>query len=221
MGLAKLCGLFIGEARKRSSRPLGIGTRPHFHLSAIVEANGIILIKERVNCEDMDAVSRWQGGRPFILCSSDRDELPRLNFDLAHELGHMVLHNGVDVNSDNLARVERQANYFAGCFLLPRETFSREVFSTSIHYFFKLKERWRVSVAAMIYRCKELGILNANQISYLFRQLTAKGMRKREPLDTAFKTEIPTILRSALEMLVKHESPNKIGYSRNSEPEWR
>jgi hypothetical protein len=46
--------------------------------------------------------------------------------------------------------------------------------------------------------------LNANQISYLFRQLTAKGMRKREPLDTAFKTEIPTILRSALEMLVKH-----------------
>ena len=124
-------------------------------------------------------------------CALLIDELPRLNFDLAHELGHMVLHNGVDVNSDNLARVERQANYFAGCFLLPRETFSREVFSTSIHYFFKLKERWRVSVAAMIYRCKELGILNANQISYLFRQLTAKGMRKREPLDTAFKTEIP------------------------------
>jgi Zn-dependent peptidase ImmA (M78 family)/transcriptional regulator with XRE-family HTH domain len=171
-----------------------LGRGPIFHLSAILEANGVILIKEPVYCEDMDAVSRWQSGRPFILCSADRDELPRFNFDLAHELGHLLLHNGVEVTSDNLTRIERQANYFAGCFLLPRETFAREVISTSVHYFLKLKERWRVSVAAMIYRCKELGILNPNQVSYMFRQLTAKGMRKREPLDTAFKTEAPTVL---------------------------
>lgn len=199
----------------------GLGRGPVFYLAAILEANGIIFIKEEVHCEDMDAVSRWQGGRPFVLCSSDRDELPRLNFDLAHELGHIILHNGVDINADNINKIERQANYFAGCLLLPRETFAREVLSTSVHYFFKLKERWRVSVAAMIYRCKELGILNTNQVSYLFRQLTAKGMRKREPLDSAFKTEEPTVLRSALEMLVKHGVQTKsdireaLGLSRN------
>jgi Zn-dependent peptidase ImmA (M78 family)/transcriptional regulator with XRE-family HTH domain len=182
----------------------GLGRGPIFHLSAIVEANGIIIIKEPVECEDMDAVSRWQAGRPYILCSADRDELPRFNFDLAHELAHILLHNGVDVTIENISRIERQANYFAGCFLLPRETFAREVISTSVHYFFKLKERWRVSVAAMVYRCKELGILNQNQVSYLYRQLAAKGMRKREPLDLAFKTESPTVLRSALEMLLEN-----------------
>jgi Zn-dependent peptidase ImmA (M78 family)/DNA-binding XRE family transcriptional regulator len=182
----------------------GLGRGPIFHLSRVLEARGVILIKEPVACEDMDAVSRWQGGRPFVLCSADRDELPRYNFDLSHELAHLLLHNGVDVTSDNLNKIERQANYFAGAFLMPRDIFAREVISSSLHYFFKLKERWRVSVAAMIYRCKELGILHSNQVSYLYRQLSAKGMRKREPMDTSFKTESPTLLLSAFNMLIEH-----------------
>jgi Zn-dependent peptidase ImmA (M78 family)/DNA-binding XRE family transcriptional regulator len=182
----------------------GLGRGPIFHLSKILEANGIVVVKESVHCDDMDAVSRWQGGRPFILCSADRDELPRYNFDLAHEIGHMLLHNGVEVSVENLSKIERQANYFAGAFLLPREVFATEVVSTSLHYFLKLKERWRVSVAAMVYRCKELGILNTSQVGYLYRQLTAKGWRKREPFDTAFRTEDPTILAGALKMLVDH-----------------
>jgi Zn-dependent peptidase ImmA (M78 family)/transcriptional regulator with XRE-family HTH domain len=181
-----------------------LGRGPIFHMAAVLENNGIILVKEPVNCEDMDAVSRWQGGRPFILVSADRDVLPRLNFDLAHELAHILLHQGVDVIDENLAKLERQANYFAGAFLLPREMFAREVVSTSIHYFLKLKERWRVSVAAMVYRCKELDILTPRQVTYLWRQLSAKGMRREEPLDRAFKTESPTILRTGLNMLVEN-----------------
>lgn len=180
-----------------------LGRGPIFHLSKVLESNGVIIIKEPVMCEDMDAVSRWQGGRPYILCSAEKDHLPRQNFDLAHELGHVLLHSGVEVNADNINKIERQANYFAGAFLLPREMFSREVVSTSLHYFFKLKERWRVSAAAMIYRCKELGILSGSQVSYLFRQLSAKNMRNPEPLDSAFKPETPSLIRAALNMLIE------------------
>ncbi len=182
----------------------GLGRGPVHHLSAVLEGNGIIIVKEPVDCDDMDAVSRWQSGRPFILCSADKDHLPRKNFDLAHELAHILLHHGVEATAETLPKLERQANYFAGAFLLPRETFAREVVSTSIHYFLKLKEHWRVSVQAMVYRCKELDLLNKSQVDYLWRQMTARGMRKLEPLDTAFETEKPTILASALNMLVEH-----------------
>lgn len=182
----------------------GLGRGPAHHLSAVLEANGIIIVKEPVNCDDMDAVSRWQSGRPFILSSADKDHLPRKNFDLAHELAHVLLHHGVDATAETLPKLEKQANYFAGAFLLPRETFAREVVSTSIHYFLRLKEHWRVSVQAMVYRCKELGLLNKSQVDYLWRQMTSRGMRKAEPLDTAFPSEKPTILASALSMLVEH-----------------
>lgn len=184
----------------------GLGRSPIYHLTALLESNGIIIIREDVRCEDMDAVSRWQGGRPFILSSADKEKnfLPRKNFDLAHELGHVILHYGVEVSSENIAKIEAQANRFAGAFMLPRETFAREVLSSSIDYFLRLKERWRVSAQAMVYRAKDLGLLSKSQVGYLWRQIAARGMKKFEKYDDQFETERPTLLGEALDMLVKH-----------------
>ena len=59
-------------------------------LPTLLEANGVILILQPVDCEDMDAVSRWQNGRPYILYSAEVESYPRVNHNLAHELGHVV-----------------------------------------------------------------------------------------------------------------------------------
>jgi transcriptional regulator with XRE-family HTH domain len=48
----------------------GLGRGPIKDLSSMLEANGILIVREPVDCPDMDAVSIWQGGRPFILLSS-------------------------------------------------------------------------------------------------------------------------------------------------------
>jgi Zn-dependent peptidase ImmA (M78 family)/DNA-binding transcriptional regulator YiaG len=181
-----------------------LGNLPVRHMAATLETNGIILIKEPVRCEDMDAVSIWQAGRPYVLLAEDKFSLPRENFDLAHELGHMLLHPHVEVSSANLPNLERQANYFAGALLLPRATFSQEIFSTSVEYFIELKSRWRVSIQAMIYRCKDLGILNKHQVSYLWRQMSARNIRVREPLDGDFTPEKPSLLSAALNMLIEN-----------------
>jgi len=178
-----------------------LGSLPIEHLAPTLESKGIVLIKEPVRCEDMDAVSRWQAGRPYVLLSEDKCSLPRENFDLAHELGHLICHAHVDITSGNLAAIEKQANYFAGAFLLPRKSFPQEVLSTSVKYFFELKARWRVSVQAMVYRCKDLGVLNQSQVAYLWRQL---GRRKFEELDDTFEPERPTLLAAALNMLVQN-----------------
>ena len=183
-----------------------LGRGAIFHLSALLESNGIIIVKEKVKCDDMDAVSRWQGGRPYILCSADEDKdyLPRKNFDLAHELGHLILHYGVEVCSDNLAKVEAQANRFAGAFMLPRETFAKDVLSSSLDYFIGLKKHWRVSAQSMIYRSKDLGLLSKHQVGYLWRQVASRKMKRFEQYDDMFETERPSVLADALQMLVQH-----------------
>jgi len=56
----------------------------------------------------------------------------------------------------------------------------------------------------MIYRCKELGILNADQVKYLWKQMNARGIRKKEPLDNAFPLSPPTVLGSAANMLIEN-----------------
>jgi Zn-dependent peptidase ImmA (M78 family)/DNA-binding XRE family transcriptional regulator len=173
------------------------------NLASVLDENGIVLVRETVECPDMDAVSCWQGGRPFILCAAEINSGPRSTYNLAHELGHVLLHAGVEVSSDNLSRIEKQANRFAGALLLPRETFSQEVLGTSVSYFESLKKRWGVAIAAMAYRCKDLKIFNENQFSYLMRQMNARRIRKVEPLDDAFPVEKPSLLAESLRMIVE------------------
>lgn len=184
----------------RSAWQLGRG--PLRDLSAIMELHGFVLIREAVDCPDMDAVSCWQSGRPYVLFSSDVSSGPRTAYNLAHELGHMLLHHGVEVTTDNINTVEWQANRFASAFLLPQDAFSREVLGTSLNHFEFLKQKWGVAISAMAYRSKDLGIINSNQHSYIMRQLNMKRIRTQEPLDNLFQTREPTILGSSVKMLL-------------------
>jgi Zn-dependent peptidase ImmA (M78 family)/DNA-binding XRE family transcriptional regulator len=181
---------------------IGIGPIPN--LANLLESKGVIIVREKVECPDMDGVSCWINGRPYILLSGDVTSGPRDLFNLAHELGHLFLHALVEVNDQNLAKIEKQANRFASAFLMPMEAFSKEVFGTSIEFFKALKRRWGVAIAAMAYRCKDLNIITDNQLSYIFRQMNVLKIRKVEPLDDAFDVARPKVLSQAIRMLVEH-----------------
>jgi Zn-dependent peptidase ImmA (M78 family)/transcriptional regulator with XRE-family HTH domain len=187
----------------------GLGVGPVGDLGGILESKGIILVRENVNCADMDAVSSWINGRPIILLSGEVKSGPRDLYNLAHELGHLYLHAAAEVNDKNIAVVEKQANRFASAFLMPREAFSKEVFGTSVEFFKTLKRRWGVAIAAMAYRCKDLNILSDNQFSYIFRQMNIGKIRKVEPLDELFSVAKPRLLGEAIQMLVEHGVCNR------------
>lgn len=193
------------EAAAEAVRDLwGLGRGPIRHLATTLEEHGVVIVRERVDCPDMDAVSCWFGGRPFVLLSDEVTSGPRDAFNLAHELGHIILHAGIEVSTDNLDLIEKQAHRFAGAFLLPRAQFSSEVLGTSLAYFKSLKERWGVAIAAMAYRCRDLEIFSENQFSYLFRQMNYHRIRKSEPLDDAFPVNVPSILGDSVRMLIDH-----------------
>ena len=180
----------------------GLGRGPLRDLSVVMELHGLVLVREVVGCNDMDAVSCWQHGRPYVLFSADVASGPRNAFNLAHELGHVVLHSAVEVTADNLPRVEKQAHRFASALLLPQESFSREVLGTSLNHFLFLKEKWGVAISAMAYRCKDLSILSENQFSYLMRQMNVFKIRTQEPLDEKFQVRAPSILGESIKMLI-------------------
>lgn len=194
----------VERAAERLRDHWGLGRGPVRNLGSVMEANGVLIVREPVRCQDMDAVSCWIGGRPIVLLSEEVVSGPRDLFNLAHELAHLALHADVELNGGNLDRIERQANRFAGAFLLPRETFSREVLGSSLAFFKSLKARWGVAIAAMAYRARDMGILSENQYSYLFRQMNALKIRKVEPLDDAFPVNRPGVLAEGVRMLVEH-----------------
>lgn len=194
----------IEEAAEFLREYWGLGIGPIVNLANLLESKGIIIVRESVDCPDMDGVSCWINGRPFILLSAEVTSGPRDLFNLAHELAHIFLHALVEVTDKNLAMIEKQADRFASAFLMPSEAFAKEVFGISLDFFKTLKKRWGVAIAAMAYRCKDLNIITDNQLSYIFRQLNAQRIRKVEPLDDAFFVARPKVLGDAIRMLVEH-----------------
>ena len=99
--------------------------------------------------------------------------------------------------------VEQQAFRFAAAFLLPAETFTLDFSVPSLQTFWALKEKWLVSIGAMIKRCEDLGVLSEHRAQQLWINYTRKGYRKREPFDDTLPVEEPTFLVKCVQLLVK------------------
>lgn len=164
---------------------LGIGSGPISDVTLLVENQAVAVVNFPLPT-GMDGLSAYYGDRPFIVVSS---EVPyaRGRLNIAHEFGHLVLHQSVgDEYAIDLAtfkRVEDQAWRFAGAFLLPHTSFLRDVYSTSLEALLSLKEKWGVSIGAIIMRLQALDVLDREQVKYLRIQMAQRGWSKVEPGD--------------------------------------
>lgn len=187
--------------------------RTHWHLGqgpipdvvAVLENAGALVVREELGGVKMDGVSAWSLDchRPIVLLSADKASAVRSRFDAAHELGHLVMHRVVKpamLNKAEYAEMERQANRFASAFLLPAETFGRDVYRLELDHFVALKRKWRVSVAGMIMRAFSLGAFEEEYKGRLFKYLSARGWRKAEPLDEELAFEVPVALAEAVKL---------------------
>lgn len=196
-----------------------LGNGPIDNLTAVIQKNGISMSKFNLRIGKVDGFSAWYNGRPFIFSNDEKNTNGRVRFNIAHELGHLLMHADYFTDSDlkNSAireKVETEADCFAAAFLLPKETFSRDVFSSSIDHFIQLKKKWKVSISCMINRCDTLGILSQNQIKYLKDQMTARMYWRKEPLDTEIPVEQPFAHKQAIMLLLDNNivTPSKLVY---------
>ena len=189
-----------------------IGMGPIDNMQYLLESNGIIVTGFRNVNEKIDAFSQrvniQNRGTVFIvaLAIGEKPDV-RLRFDMAHELGHILMHNWDDSNDslskDEFNALEKQANMFASAFLLPRETFGKEVapYATNVEFYRSLRKKWGVSMQAMMFRAWRLKLITANQFQYMMRTVSAKGWRLREPGDSPGQLN-STIFQGAIDLLL-------------------
>ena len=184
----------IEEIANQVRKLWDLGQGPISDLQYIFEENGLIVIGAEVDDSKIDAYSQILNLEEFetyiIVLSVGKKGKARIYFDLAHELGHILLHPWTEdieiLSNDEFKERERQANKFASSFLLPAETFSSDCkrFPTELEYYHRLKSKLGVSIQAMAYRANDLGIISNNQFRYLMRQISQRGWRRDEPGDT-------------------------------------
>lgn len=189
-----------------------LGNGPIGDLQYKLEKNGLIVTGFDTNEDKIDAFSQRtivEGNDVYFIAISlgSRPE-GRIRFDMAHELGHILLHPWSEdleaITKEEFKSRERQANMFASAFLLPRESFGKDVASypTDLQYYQFLKKKWKVSIQAMIYRTHQLGIISDNQYQYLMRQVSKNGWRLKEPGDVQFGLS-ENIFQGAIDLLIE------------------
>ena len=202
---------FLENAAMSLREHWNIGTGPMPDLLLEMENNGIVVSRIHVGAEKLDAFSQWpvDSNIPFVVLGRDNASAVRQRFDAAHEILHLLLHRSVNNKRLNSATdfkiLEDQAHYFASALLLPERQFVDELYGCSLDSFLALKERWRVSVGAMIMRAKALGLIDAFETQRLWINYTRRGWRRVEALDDKLDKERPRLLRRSVESLLSEK----------------
>jgi Zn-dependent peptidase ImmA (M78 family)/transcriptional regulator with XRE-family HTH domain len=162
----------------------------------LLERNGVVCVRFKIETTDVDAFSVPFERRPIVVLGSDKQACDRGRFNAAHELGHLVMHKP---SVDNISTLETQAHWFAAEFLMPADEIADDLPSrVDWPRLLALKGKWRVSIAALLIRAKALGKIGDGEYVSAMKYMSMHGWRKEEPGNLG-PAESPTLLARAIQ----------------------
>ncbi len=199
----------IEEAAAEARTHWGLRDGPVANMVQLLEYQGAVIARDRLGAESLDSLSEWgrTDGRPYVVIGVDQGSPARWRFDVAHELGHIVLHSRVApeilAKTDRFKLIETQAHRFAAAFLLPLASFSDDLFAANLDAFEALKQKWKVAISMMIMRASQGGLISEDTKRRLMINMSRKGWRKNEPYDRTMEIEEPRLLRRSFELILE------------------
>ncbi|MBO3311650.1 helix-turn-helix domain-containing protein [Clostridium perfringens] len=193
----------IIEVCKRLRECWGIENEPIDNLMYILQVNGFIINKQYIDQNKTDGFSKNLNDKAIIFVSANKESAVRTRFDLAHELGHLVLHRNIEFEELGEKSIEMDADFFASEFLYPRDEFIKEIQNSPLNFelFIRLKEKWKISIQAIIRKCKDFNLISEEKYIYFQKRISYNGWRKKEPLDERIIEEEPRLLKDIIELL--------------------
>jgi Zn-dependent peptidase ImmA (M78 family)/DNA-binding XRE family transcriptional regulator len=176
--------------RVRAALRLPMG--PVRDITQAIESAGGLVVMCNFGSRRIDGAHIWLPGHPpFFFMNAERPG-DRHRFNLAHELGHAVMHECP------VGDIEKQANEFAAEFLMPSNEIRPQLRNLTLERAARLKQRWRVSMSALIYNAHTLGCISDSRRSSLYAGLRTMLDNYQEPI--IIRREEPILLRQLMEL---------------------
>ena len=178
-----------------------IDAGPVGHLVRLAENHGVLVLFSPPQAASVDAYSFSSHLRHVIVLNPIKRDYYRQRFDVAHELGHLIMHGDAEPGG---RIVEEQAHRFAAELLMPAEQV-RDLLPATMgghawRTLARLKEQWGVSIQALLYRARWLGRLSDVSYRNAMTTISARGWRRDEP-GLVSAIEQPSLLAKTVELL--------------------
>lgn len=174
----------------------GVTRGPLKNLTLQAEKSGVVVAHSPLGGASISGVTFAVPGMPPLVVLNSEQPADRMRFTLAHELGHLIMHRFPNPT------MEEEANAFAAELLLPMADIKPYFVGRRIDLSLlaALKPEWQVSMGALLMAADKAGRLSANQKQYLWKQMSARGYRLREPPELDFAPEKPTVVKNLLDV---------------------
>lgn len=200
----------INKVAQLARKRLGLAQSTNDDLLFLVEKSGVFVFEKAIG-EEIDAYSLWtRNDRPYIILGNMKRSAVRRNFDIAHELGHLLLHYRLEfANLDRKEHkiIENEADTFAGAFLLPEDEFALDMkyvaYITNPDAYLDLKKKWKTSLQVLGYRAAQLGIIEPKDHRNFYAAMHRKGYLKIEPLDELIPLQKPMKIKTIIDFVSK------------------
>lgn len=202
----KISNELIEEAATAVRTAWDVPPGPIDNMIGLLERHGIFVFMMPLGADTLDALSvGWNEAHPYVVIGTDQGNACRWRFDCAHELGHLVLHRNVDSSLLGTPAVckliESQAHRFASALLLPEDEFVESLYTVSLEGYRELKPYWKTSIAAMVRRTRDLGIITEDGYRNLYISISRRKWRKTEPFDEELAPERPALAKKCLDVI--------------------
>jgi len=177
---------------------------PITNLTQYLENADVVIIETRPSILALDAISffdTWRHPAMIFIRNDLPGEVQR--FALAKELGHLVLHpNRHKTTRDKYVIMEQDAQRFAFEWLMPAEVIKSDFTRLGVVKLTRLKERWGISISALVERAHQLDAISTRTRQRLLSQVKVCRYQDREvyPLEP----EAPQILQRLVRYHLDH-----------------
>lgn len=187
----------IEAAAERTRDVFGLSLRaPILSMVQLAEHGGVVVTRVSGTIERVDTFSHY-GAPPVIVLPSTKNVASRERVQIAHELGHLVIHRGHPTGD---VETEDEADRFAAALLMPAQVF-RDEFSVlplvDWPHLFELKRRWKAPASDILDRALGLGLVPATTVRRLRKQYSWRRWHQGEPYELPL--DQPELLAHAFE----------------------
>jgi len=203
----------IEDVAERVRDAWNLGLDPIPDLIDVLETNGVRVFMIEADAENkFDGLAARVNGMPIVVVGRHWPG-DRQRFTLAHELGHLMLEGRL---ADDLNE-EMACNRFAGAFLFPSASVLQELGqhrnAIELKELGLLKEEFGLSMAGILYRARDLGVITPGYREEQAKLFRIKGWFRKEP-----GQDYPTEKAHIFEQLVFHALAEEyIGESKAAE----
>lgn len=168
----------VEEAAAEVRRRWDLGAGPVVNLLGLLDDKGIRIYETR-GIEGFEGLSGRFGEVPFVAVAMEKPA-DRIRFTAAHELGHVLCDLG------GAESPEGECHAFGAAFLLPRPALEQAFMparrKVTLGDLGEIKRTYGVSLQAIMYRARGLGLVSDRQLRSFRETLKARGWLVEEPV---------------------------------------